>query len=273
MSGYLTYHPSNAAEAKDLIATLPGGSAQFASPSAPQSQLPVSPPAHQQEQKLTLPPRVAQPQLTLPSVEQPQLTLPPSPPIKKENLETNAHDGAVQPTSETATGTGSSASTSNNTGATAATGIPVPGLQNIVASVNVDCRLDLKTIALHARNAEYNPKRFAAAIMRIREPKSTALIFASGKMIVTGVKCEPDARLAARKYARVLQKLGYNARFCNFSIHNVVASVDVGFPIHISQMQAVHHAFSSYEPGRWHGHPRNRSRTCHANCIQSSSLA
>jgi len=41
----------------------------------------------------------------------------------------------------------------------------------------------LKTIALHARNAEYNPKRFAAVIMRIREPKTTALIFASGKMV------------------------------------------------------------------------------------------
>jgi TATA-box binding protein (TBP) (component of TFIID and TFIIIB) len=27
-----------------------------------------------------------------------------------------------------------------------------------VATVNLDCRLDLKTIALHARNAEYNPK-------------------------------------------------------------------------------------------------------------------
>jgi transcription initiation factor TFIID TATA-box-binding protein len=35
----------------------------------------------------------------------------------------------------------------------------VPSLQNIVATVNLDCRLDLKTIALHARNAaEYNPK-------------------------------------------------------------------------------------------------------------------
>jgi transcription initiation factor TFIID TATA-box-binding protein len=54
----------------------------------------------------------------------------------------------------------------------------VPTLQNIVATVNLDCRLDLKTIALHARNAEYNPKRFAAVIMRIREPKTTALIFA-----------------------------------------------------------------------------------------------
>jgi TATA-box binding protein (TBP) (component of TFIID and TFIIIB) len=27
-------------------------------------------------------------------------------------------------------------------------------LRNIVATVNLDCRLDLKTIALHARNAE-----------------------------------------------------------------------------------------------------------------------
>ncbi len=27
-----------------------------------------------------------------------------------------------------------------------------------MATVNLDCRLDQKTIALHARNAEYNPK-------------------------------------------------------------------------------------------------------------------
>jgi transcription initiation factor TFIID TATA-box-binding protein len=34
----------------------------------------------------------------------------------------------------------------------------VPTLQNVVATVNLGCRLDLKEIALHARNAEYNPK-------------------------------------------------------------------------------------------------------------------
>ena len=34
----------------------------------------------------------------------------------------------------------------------------VPQLQNVVATVNLGCRLDLKEIALHARNAEYNPK-------------------------------------------------------------------------------------------------------------------
>jgi len=34
----------------------------------------------------------------------------------------------------------------------------IPTLQNIVATVNLNCKLDLKTIALRARNAEYNPK-------------------------------------------------------------------------------------------------------------------
>lgn len=37
-------------------------------------------------------------------------------------------------------------------------GLMASCLRNIVATVNLDCRLDLKTIALHARNAEYNPK-------------------------------------------------------------------------------------------------------------------
>ena len=68
----------------------------------------------------------------------------------------------------------------NAEGAAAATqgsGI-IPIIQNIVATVNLAVKLDLKNIALHARNAEYNPKRFAAVIMRIRDPRTTALIFA-----------------------------------------------------------------------------------------------
>lgn len=30
--------------------------------------------------------------------------------------------------------------------------------RNIVSTVNLDCKLELKAIALQARNAEYNPK-------------------------------------------------------------------------------------------------------------------
>jgi len=115
-----------------------------------------------------------------------------------------------------------------------------PTLQNIVATVNLETRLDLKTIALHARNAEYNPKRFAAVIMRIREPKTTALIFASGKMVVTGAKSEEQSRLAARKYARIIQKLGFPARFSEFKIQNIVGSCDVKFPIRLEGLACAH---------------------------------
>ncbi|EEH54565.1 transcription elongation-nucleosome displacement protein [Micromonas pusilla CCMP1545] len=124
----------------------------------------------------------------------------------------------------------------------------VPTLQNIVATVNLDCKLDLKTIAFHARNVEYNPKRFAAAIMRIRAPKTTALIFSSGKMVCTGAKTEALAREAARKYAKVISKLGFPAQFKEFKIQNMVGSCDVKFPIRLEGLAWSHGHFAQYEP-------------------------
>lgn len=84
--------------------------------------------------------------------------------------------------------------------------------------------------------------------MRIREPKTTALIFASGKMVVTGAKSEDDSKLAARKFARIIQKLGFNAKFTDFKIQNIVASCDIKFPIRLEGLASRHHNFSSYEP-------------------------
>ena len=103
----------------------------------------------------------------------------------------------------------------------------VPQLQNIVSTVDLGCKLNLKKIALLTRNAEYNPKRFAAVIMRIREPRTTALIFSSGKMVCTGAKSEEDSRLAARKYARIVQKLGFEAKFLDFKIQNMVRDTTI----------------------------------------------
>ncbi|RLN41777.1 TATA-box-binding protein 1-like [Panicum miliaceum] len=124
----------------------------------------------------------------------------------------------------------------------------VPTLQNIVSTVNLDCQLDPQQIANSARNAEYNPKRFAAVIMRIRDPKTTALVFASGKMICTGAKSEEHSRLAARKYARIVQKLGFPARFKDFKIQNMVGSCDVKFPIRLEGLAMASGIFANYEP-------------------------
>ncbi|CAF4115546.1 unnamed protein product [Rotaria sp. Silwood2] len=123
-----------------------------------------------------------------------------------------------------------------------------PTLQNVISTVDLSCPLDLKRISLQVRNAEYNPKRFAAVIMRIRRPRTTALIFASGKMVCTGAKSEEDSLEAARRYARVIQKLAFPVKFRDFKIQNMVGSVDVKFPIRFEKIIIEHHQYCSYEP-------------------------
>mmetsp|Transcript_9374 Transcript_9374/g.23510 ORF Transcript_9374/g.23510 Transcript_9374/m.23510 type:complete len:231 (-) Transcript_9374:130-822(-) len=132
--------------------------------------------------------------------------------------------------------------------ASATNGI-IPDIQNVVATTSLGVALNLKDITLKARNAEYNPKRFAAVIMRIREPKTTALIFSSGKLVVTGAKSENQAKYASRKYARIVQKLGYDkASFQDFKVQNIVASCDIKFAVGLEQLDCAHKIFSSYEP-------------------------
>jgi hypothetical protein len=67
-------------------------------------------------------------------------------------------------------------------------------------------------------------------------------------MIVTGAKSEDDSRLALHKYARIVQKLVFDAKFAEFKIQNIVGSCDVKFPICLEGLAYSHGQFSSYEP-------------------------
>ena len=67
--------------------------------------------------------------------------------------------------------------------------IPKASINNIVATVQLNTgRIDLKLIADKCRNCDYNPAKFNAAIIKIREPSATSLVFATGKMVVNGTK-------------------------------------------------------------------------------------
>jgi transcription initiation factor TFIID TATA-box-binding protein len=124
----------------------------------------------------------------------------------------------------------------------------IPRVANVVATVETDCRLELDNIAKYARNAEYKPQKFKAVIMRIREPKSTALIFSTGKIVSVGNQSVESARLACRKFVRIIQKLGYAVKFENFQVQNLVASVATEQTIRLEGIQHAHYLFASYEP-------------------------
>jgi transcription initiation factor TFIID TATA-box-binding protein len=109
--------------------------------------------------------------------------------------------------------------------------------------------LDLKTIALKCRNTEFNPRRFGAVIMRLREPRATALIFASGKMCVTGVKSAHNASLATKRFAYILERVGFQPQdHLEFKIQNMVGTTDIGFPIRLEGLVYAHSAYASFEP-------------------------
>ncbi|EDV30999.1 uncharacterized protein Dana_GF14757 [Drosophila ananassae] len=126
-------------------------------------------------------------------------------------------------------------------------------LQNIVATFSVNCELDLKAINSRTRNSEYSPKRFRGVIMRMHSPRCTALIFRTGKIICTGARNEIDADIGSRKFARILQKLGFPVKFMEYKLQNIVATVDLRFPIRLENLNQVHGQFSSYEPEMFPG--------------------
>ena len=84
--------------------------------------------------------------------------------------------------------------------------------------------------------------------MRLREPRCTALVFQSGKLVCTGAKSEAAAKRGARIYAAIIAKIGFPVQFTGFRLQNVVATVNVGFPIRLEALAFAHNTYASYEP-------------------------
>jgi transcription initiation factor TFIID TATA-box-binding protein len=109
-----------------------------------------------------------------------------------------------------------------------------------VASATLLQDLDLKKIGDSGPNVEYNPKRFAPCVMRLRNPKSTCLIFSSGRMIVSGCKSEAECKLALRKYAKIIQRCcdlePITVSILNFEIQNISANAQLKFPVSLKKM-------------------------------------
>lgn len=75
---------------------------------------------------------------------------------------------------------------------------PVPdvNITNIVCSYDMKKPINLNkvVITLQLENIEYEPEQFPGLVYRIQDPKIVALLFSSGKIILTGGKNLQDVR-------------------------------------------------------------------------------
>jgi len=65
-------------------------------------------------------------------------------------------------------------------------------IQNIVATINLGGRIHLEQAARTLPRSMYESEQFPGLIHRMLDPKIVILIFASGKLVCTGAKKEPD---------------------------------------------------------------------------------
>lgn len=120
-------------------------------------------------------------------------------------------------------------------------------INNVVCTFSTRCHLNLRTVAMEGVNVEYKREQ-GMCNMRIRRPYTTASIWSSGKITCTGATSEPFAKIAARKFARQLQKIGFDVRFCNFKVVNVLGTCSLPFKIKVADFSRKYPREVSYEP-------------------------
>ena len=127
-------------------------------------------------------------------------------------------------------------------------------IQNCVATFSLGLKdLDLRQISQRLVFTDFNPPKFAAMTIRIRNPKTTALTFSSGNIVCTGSKNIDESLLACRKYTRLLQNAGIKVSFKDFRIQNIVASVGVKFPLKLTELAESNGPYVSYEASLFPG--------------------
>ena len=111
-----------------------------------------------------------------------------------------------------------------------------PIFQNVVSTSHLGRKLDLKALARRTRNSEYCPSKFSALIMKRKGESATALLFNSGKMVCTGSKSIEASKIAARRFARTIQKLDNEVGFGNFKVRNLVSSLNLNHRVNIERL-------------------------------------
>jgi len=124
---------------------------------------------------------------------------------------------------------------------------------NIVVSSSLGQDIPLEKMAATLSNTEYNPEQFPGLVIRIKEPKTSALIFNSGKIVCTGARNLEDVNRSIKQIIKSLEKINIKITIePKVTIQNIVASGAVGMDLNLNVL-AMKLQNTEYEPEQFPG--------------------
>jgi len=113
--------------------------------------------------------------------------------------------------------------------------------------------IPLEKMAATLSNTEYNPEQFPGLVIRIKEPKTSALIFSSGKVVCTGARSMDKVEESIKKIIKSLEKINIKITIKpEIKIQNIVASGSVGMDLNLNVL-AMKLENTEYEPEQFPG--------------------
>lgn len=124
---------------------------------------------------------------------------------------------------------------------------------NIVVSTSLEHDIPLEKMAATLSNTEYNPEQFPGLVIRIKDPKTSALIFSSGKVVCTGARSMEKVQESIDRIIESLKKIGIKITITpKINIQNIVASGNIGMDLNLNVL-AMKLDNTEYEPEQFPG--------------------
>lgn len=124
---------------------------------------------------------------------------------------------------------------------------------NIVVSTSLEQDIPLEKMAATLPNTEYNPEQFPGLVIRIKEPKTSALIFSSGKIVCTGAKTLEKVEESIQQIIKSLEKINVKVTIKPvIKVQNIVASGSINMDLNLNVL-AMKLKNTEYEPEQFPG--------------------
>ncbi|MGL4669079.1 MAG: TATA-box-binding protein [Methanobacteriaceae archaeon] len=126
-------------------------------------------------------------------------------------------------------------------------------IENIVASASIGKKIDLTVVSEALEGVSFNREQFPGLVFKLKEPKTAALIFSSGKLVCTGAKSIDDSKKATRITVDLMRTKDPDIpKEFDIKVQNIVASANLHATLNLEAV-ALELENTEYEPEQFPG--------------------